>query len=102
VQIITRTFLKAVTARHPRAAEALDSWVDIVRHAQWKNPIEMKRSFPNIDPVKVKSGKTVYVCNIRRDEFRLVVAVHFDRARVYTLRFLTHAEYDRNQWKQEL
>jgi mRNA interferase HigB len=102
VQIITRTFLKAVTARHPRAAEALDSWVDIVRHAQRKNPIEMKRSFPNIDPVKVKSGKTVYVCNIRRDEFRLVVAVHFDRARVYTLRFLTHAEYDRNQWKQEL
>jgi mRNA-degrading endonuclease HigB of HigAB toxin-antitoxin module len=67
-----------------------------------ENPVEMKRSFPGVDPVKVKSGKTVHVCNIRRDEFRLVIAVHFDRARIYTLRFLTHAEYDRDQWKQEL
>ena len=102
VQIITRTFLKAAAARHPRPEGALGSWIDIARHARWNNPVEMRRSFPDIDPVKVKSGKTVYVCNIRRDEFRLVIAVHFDRTRLYTLRFLTHAEYDRDQWKQEL
>jgi mRNA-degrading endonuclease HigB of HigAB toxin-antitoxin module len=34
--------------------------------------------------VKVKSGHTVYVFNIRRNEFRLVVAVHFNHQRVYT------------------
>ena len=55
-----------------------------------------------VDPVKVKSGHTVYVCNIRGNEFRLIIAVHFDRQRVFTSRFLTHPEYDRKQWKDEL
>ncbi len=31
-----------------------------------------------------------------------VAAVHFNQQRVYTLRFMTHAEYDRATWKQEL
>jgi len=45
---------------------------------------------------------TVYVCNIRHHEFRLIIAVHFDGQRVYTLRFMTHAEYSRTHWKNEL
>jgi mRNA interferase HigB len=62
----------------------------------------MKTDFPNVDPVKVKSGKTVYVFNIRQNEYRLVCAVHFDKARVYALRFMTHKEYEKGQWKEEL
>jgi mRNA-degrading endonuclease HigB of HigAB toxin-antitoxin module len=33
---------------------------------------------------------------------RLIVAIHYDKQRVYTLRFLTHAEYSKNHWKKEL
>jgi len=87
---------------HPRAAEALKIWTEIVLAEHWRNPVEMKRSFPDIGPVKVKSGNTVFVCNIRHNEFRLIIAVHFDRQRVYTLRFLTHPEYSRTPWKNEL
>ncbi|HEV7402115.1 MAG TPA: type II toxin-antitoxin system HigB family toxin [Chthoniobacteraceae bacterium] len=67
-----------------------------------ENPVQMLRTFPEVDPAKVKSGHTVYVFNIRRNEFRLIAAVHFDQGRLFTLRFLTHAEYDHNQWKEEL
>ena len=52
----------------------------------------MKRSFPSVDPVKVKSGHTVYVFNIRQNEFHLVCAVHFRGRRVYTLRLFTYKE----------
>ena len=47
---------------------------------QWRNPVEMKRDFPSVDPAMVKSGHTVYVFNIRRNEFRLIAAVHFNRS----------------------
>lgn len=62
----------------------------------------MMRTFPSVDPVPVKSGNTVYVFNIRRNEFRLIAAVHFDQRRVFTLRFFTHSEYDNPKWKEEL
>ena len=34
--------------------------------------------------------------------YRLTVALHFNSQVAYTLRFLTHAEYDRDDWKGEL
>lgn len=62
----------------------------------------MKNTFPSVDPVKVRSGKTVYVFNIRQNEFRLVCAVHFNKGKVFTLRLMTHKEYDQEDWKNEL
>jgi mRNA interferase HigB len=50
----------------------------------------------------VKSGKTAWVFNIHGNDFRLIAAIHFDRQVVYTLRFMTHAEYSKNQWKETL
>jgi mRNA interferase HigB len=102
MRIIKQSFLKAAAEQYPRAAESLAAWFAITRLARWENPVAMKASFPDVDPVKVKSGHTVFVFNIRRNEFRLIVAVHFDAQRVYTLRFFTHAEYDRIKWRKEL
>jgi mRNA interferase HigB len=102
VPIIKIPFLKAQMKAHPRAEEILEEWIARVKAARWRNPVEMKRDFPTVDPAKVKSGSTVYIFNIRRNEYRLIAAVHFDKQRAYTLRFLTHAEYDLAHWKEEL
>jgi len=34
--------------------------------------------------------------------YRLIVAMHFDSQMAFMLRFLTHAEYARDKWKDEL
>ena len=102
MRIIKDSFLKAAAGKHPRAAEGISRWMKAVRAAHWKTPADLPGTLPDADAVKVRSGHTVWVCNIRRNEFRLVIAVHFNRGRVYALRFMTHAEYNRNQWKQEL
>jgi len=60
-----------------------------------------RRSFPHADQVTVQSGRTVTVFNITND-FRLISAIHYNRQEVFTLRFLTHAEYDKNSWKSAL
>jgi mRNA interferase HigB len=102
VRIVKEAFLKSAAEAHPRADSRLEEWVAAMKSGEFRNPVELKRTFPSVDPVVVKSGRTVYVFNIRRNEFRLIVAVHFNRQIVFALRFLTHAEYDLQRWKQEL
>jgi mRNA interferase HigB len=58
--------------------------------------------YPHADAVTVASGRTVVVFNIRGNRYRLVTAIHYNRQLVYTLRFMTHAEYSKNRWKDML
>ena len=36
------------------------------------------------------------------NRYRLIAAIHYQWGMVYVLRFLTHAQYDKDQWKGEL
>ncbi|MCE9591400.1 MAG: type II toxin-antitoxin system HigB family toxin [Planctomycetes bacterium] len=101
-RIITPKRLREYAARFPDAERSLDRWEKVVMTAQWSNPADLKRSFGNVDPVIVKSGRTVYVFNIQGNSHRLVAAIHFNIGMVYVLRLMTHKEYDRALWKDEL
>lgn len=52
--------------------------------------------------MKVQSGNTVAVFDIHNNKYRLVAAIHYDHPRVFVLRIMTHEEYDKNYWKNEL
>ena len=41
------------------------------------------------------------VINICGNRFRLIAAIHFNRGKVYIRHVLTHADYDRGDWKQD-
>lgn len=101
-RIVTFKRLRDYAAAYPEAGPSLDRWERTVREAQWRTPADLKRSFNNVDPVQVKSGRTVYVFNIQRNEHRLIAAIHFNTGMVYVLRIMTHKEYDRERWKDEL
>jgi mRNA interferase HigB len=102
VRIIKEAFLVAAGQENPSAARQLDFWRKTVRAATWRNLVDVRRSYPATDTVKVRSGRQVLVFNIRRNDYRLIVAVHFNRQIVYTLRFMTHAEYSKDRWKEAL
>lgn len=65
---------------------------------KWQNLAQTRQSFPHADQITVKSGRTVTVFNITND-FRLVTAIHYNRQEIFTLRFLTHADYGKDIWK---
>jgi mRNA interferase HigB len=102
VRIIKEAFLVAAGRQYPPAARHLDAWRMTVKAAVWRNLVELRRSYPDTDSIKVRSGRTVLIFNIRRNDFRLIAAAHFNRQIVYTLRFMTHAEYSKDRWKAEL
>jgi mRNA interferase HigB len=102
VRIITENRLVEWGKSHSKAARYLEIWRKLVKAATWRNLMEVRRTYSGTDSVKVSSGRQVQVFNVCGNDYRLIVAVHFDRQRVYILRFLTHAEYSKDRWKAEL
>lgn len=70
-------------------------WFRRVRRAQWTTFAELRATFPTADQV----GRMI-VINICGNRFRLIAAIHFNRGKVYIRHVLTHADYDRGDWKQ--
>lgn len=87
---------------HASAAAFLNRWLAMARKAHWQSFADVRLVCPSADQVRVTSHRTVLIFNIARNDFRLIVAAHFDRARLYTLRFMTHTEYSKNRWKTQL
>ena len=105
MRIISHVKLKRFwqTPQHHDAEKSLTQWYDITDSAEWRNPAEVKQSFgATVDFVKVRSGNTVAVFDIHNNKYRLVAAIHYDHPRVFVLRIMTHKDYDRNHWKDEL
>ena len=102
MRIVTEPFLHEMGRRYPQAAHWLESFRSIAKRATWKSLIELRRTYPHADIVTVKSGRTVVVLNVAGNKYRLISAIHFNQQIIFTLRFLTHAEYSKESWKIEL
>jgi len=73
------------------ARSQYEAWLDIVFRADWRNPEDVKASYPKASILK--AGRVVF--NIKGNDYRLVAAVQY-RAGVLAIRFFgSHAEYDR-------
>jgi mRNA interferase HigB len=102
VRVIKVPFLVEAIKKFPKARKWIENWRCVVEKVQWKNIQEVRASYPSADTVTVKSGSKVVVCNVCGNDYRLIVAIHYNRGIIYTLRFLTHAEYSKDKWKHEL
>ena len=78
------------------------AWLKVARDADWKNLHQVRQAYRSADGVTVGSGHVVTVFNIGGNKYRLIVAINYRWAMVYVLRFLTHAEYNKDKWKAEL
>lgn len=102
LRIIKEQFLKEAAPATSKAGKWLKNWRITVRAAEWRNIDDVRKTYPSADPVKVESGRSVTVFNACGNDYRLIVAIHYDKQRIYTLQFLTHAAYDKNRWKKDL
>src|SRR5215470_8045600 len=73
------------------AQSQYQAWLNIVTRANWRNPENVKASYPKASILK--SGRVVF--NIKGNDYRLVARVQY-QAGILAIRFFgTHAEYDR-------
>ncbi len=95
MRIIKRGALVRFWESHRDAKASLESWYGVVRRAAWQTPVEMKQIYHNADLV---GRRTIF--NIAGNKYRLIARVSYQAQRVFVLHILTHAEYDKEDWKQ--
>ncbi len=89
--MVERYFADRASQKGIKAARSqYEAWREIVRHAAWRNPEDVKASHPKASILK--AGRVVF--NIKGNDYRLVARVQY-QAGVLVIRFFgTHAEYD--------
>ncbi len=95
MHVISRKKLKEAAAQHGDLEAALDIWFRIAKKASWKSLQEVRQVFPSADQAE---GYTVF--NIKGNAYRLITKIFYKYGRIYVRHVLTHAEYDKGDWKQ--
>jgi mRNA interferase HigB len=72
------------------ARSQYDAWLDIVTRAEWRNPEDVKASYPKASILK--AGRVVF--NIKGNDYRLIAALQYQAGAVAIRFFGSHGEYD--------
>ena len=93
-----REFVEAQAGRkdQPALKAALDAWFAEVGRAAWTNSADVKRLYATASIVNADR----IVFNIKGNDYRLVVAVDFEKAIVWIKWIGTHKDYDRIDVKE--
>lgn len=102
MRIIKTSVLKEFWQAHGEAEASLRIWIQQTKAAAWRNFPDVRRTFPSADLARVRSGRPVVIFNIAHNRYRLIAAVHYNTQIVFTLTLMTHKEYERNLWKEQL
>jgi mRNA interferase HigB len=94
--IITEERLIEYTEKHAQATSALLRWGALVKAAKWRSLADTRLTFAHADPV---DRCTVF--NVKGNEYRLITRIDYALQTITLKHFLTHAEYDREKWKQD-
>ena len=91
MRIISRKTLRVFWERHADAERPLQAWFHEAKAATWRKFQDIRRRYPSSD---IRPGNRV-IFNIKGNDYRLVVKIHYNTGIVF-IRFVgTHSEYDR-------
>ena len=96
MHVISLRQLRAFWENHPQAAVPLRAWHQVAEHATWQSHAEVQQTYSSADLV----GRLT-VFNIGGNDFRLITRVEYQRQEIYIRSVLTHAEYDKEDWKND-
>jgi len=93
-----REFVDNLSGRkdQPAVKAALDAWFDEASKAAWKNTADVKRRYATASIVSAER----IVFNIKGNNYRLVVAVDFEKSIVWIKWIGTHKAYDKIDVKE--
>lgn len=78
------------------AERDLSTWYRLARNADWPNFGALRQTFGSADQV----GNCV-VFDVGNNRFRLIGRVNYAARRLYVLKVMDHAEYDKQRWIDE-
>jgi mRNA interferase HigB len=102
MKIITKRRILDYAKRHPNASANLLAWITVTSSAQWQSITDVRKIFPHADLATASSSKTVTIFNIAGNNHRLITAIHYNTRSIFILKILTHSDYSKDRWKNDL
>ena len=96
MRLIAIKKLRSDACRYPDAKKAVETWYLVVKNAAWSNLEDVREVYRDAEAV---GNFTVF--NIKGNNYRLIVGINYVKQRAYFKYFLTHAEYDKDAWKND-
>lgn len=96
MHLISAGKLKQAASKYPDATQALQIFCKIIKQAQWQSLIDVQQIYRDAEAVE---NFTVF--NIKGNKYRLILDIDYSEQVAYFKYFLTHAEYDKEQWKND-
>ena len=96
MHVISYRRLREYAEKHSDCRDSLDNWYKIASKADWSSLVEIQSVFPTAEAVK---NFTVF--NIKGNKYRLIVSIDYESKLIYIKYILTHAEYDKESWKND-
>lgn len=96
MHVISRKKLRQFCQVHGDCCEALDDWYRIASQTNWGNLLEVQTIYPQAEAV----GNFTFF-NIKGNKYRLIASINYEKQVIYIKYVLTHAEYDKDNWKND-
>jgi len=96
VHAISRKRLREFADTYPDCEKSLDAWYRIAKAARWSKLLDVQQVYSAAEAV----GRFT-VFNIRGNHYRLVTLIYYPGQTIFVRVVLTHADYDKDSWKDE-
>jgi mRNA interferase HigB len=101
VILVGHDVLLRVSRRDAPLRKWLTIWAKTVENVIWHSLNDVRKAYPAADGVKLNSRFVVTVFNVKGNEYRLLTSIDYDAGIVEFIDVLTHAEYDKEMWKDK-
>lgn len=91
MRIIAFSSLRSFWEKHPVAETPLRVWYAEASRADWRTPTDIKAAYRYAS----FTANNRVVFNIKGNDYRLVVAVHYDRGQMFVRFIGNHRQYDK-------
>jgi mRNA interferase HigB len=106
MNVISRRKLRDFYGSKPeyaRHAGAFDDWFKLTRRAEWQTFQDTKALFRATDvATDTESRRTATIFDIGGNKYRIITLIDYARQTVLITHVLTHKDYDKNNWKQDI
>jgi mRNA interferase HigB len=99
VRVISQKILQDFWDKHPDAKESLREWFKTALLAEWESLVDVRRIYRHADAVETEKSGILTVFNICGNKYRLIVRIKYQWKLINIRCVLTHAQYDKGNWK---
>jgi mRNA interferase HigB len=100
MRLIKPLTVRRYGARHKDAEDWLKNWMIVVKAAKWRSLEDVRRTYPRTTTAVGDSKSVVTIFKVKGNNYRLMVAIHYNTQRIYVRDFMTHEEYNSQAWKR--